>query len=155
MTVSATERVRLWRIANPGRRKEQDAKYRSRHKERIFARQKEWAEENTESCRMSARGYLGKKIGWTEDRFNSMWIEQSGRCAICAISLLGRGQKHNSATRDHCHDCGAPRKILCQSCNTCLGHYEKFSRPVGFRLNEYELYLLSCQCPRPDQSRQR
>jgi hypothetical protein len=43
---------------------------------------------------------------------------QNGRCAICQ-------KKTNRLFVDHCHTKGHVRALLCQTCNTFLGWYEK------------------------------
>jgi hypothetical protein len=43
---------------------------------------------------------------------------QDGRCAIC-------GRKTDRLFVDHCHTRGHVRGLLCQTCNTFLGWYEK------------------------------
>jgi len=42
---------------------------------------------------------------------------------------------------DHCHDSDRPRWLLCRACNQVLGVYEKWQRPAGLRIAQYEEYL--------------
>ncbi|MCQ4005338.1 hypothetical protein FK522_28835 [Klebsiella pneumoniae] len=47
-----------------------------------------------------------------------MRANQDGRCAIC-------NRKTRRLFVDHCHTKGHVRGLLCQTCNTFLGWYEK------------------------------
>lgn len=53
--------------------------------------------------------------GLTPDEFNTMLIEQSGRCGICETPM-------RSPHIDHNHKTGAVRALLCRSCNHMLGN---------------------------------
>jgi hypothetical protein len=69
------------------------------------------------------------KFGITLSDYERMLSEQGGRCAICPTP-------HDTAPWrslqvDHCHATGKVRGLLCRTCNTGLGHYEK--RAEGFR----------------------
>ncbi|WP_255985101.1 endonuclease domain-containing protein, partial [Klebsiella pneumoniae] len=54
----------------------------------------------------------------TEDDIEQMRANQDGRCAIC-------NRKTRRLFVDHCHTKGHVRGLLCQTCNTFLGWYEK------------------------------
>ena len=58
--------------------------------------------------------------GITLDDYDRMYINQSGRCAICGTDNPGRGKGRFSI--DHCHDSDAVRGLLCDRCNLMLGH---------------------------------
>jgi hypothetical protein len=67
-----------------------------------------------------------KRIGWTLERFEEVWEEQGGRCAIPSCNkLLSREVSSNHADKayaDHEHiEPPKPRGILCQGCNLGLG----------------------------------
>jgi hypothetical protein len=70
----------------------------------------------------------------------SLRATQKGQCAICTVEMT-RGNGPRGMHRDHCHATGRPRGLLCRTCNTCLGHYEKHQRPAGLRIDAYEGYL--------------
>ena len=61
---------------------------------------------------------LWKKHGVTEEKYNSMFVLQEGKCAIC-----GTHQKELSKALcvDHSHITGEIRGLLCTCCNTSLG----------------------------------
>lgn len=61
---------------------------------------------------------LYKKYGLTEVAFREMFQRQRGACAICRTVFKRKSQMHV----DHCHRTGKVREILCNKCNTTLGH---------------------------------
>lgn len=62
------------------------------------------------------------KIGATLDDFERFWAKQKGKCGICKKSLKRSPRPH----LDHCHTTGKLRGLLCYSCNTKLGWFEKY-----------------------------
>lgn len=58
--------------------------------------------------------------GMTPERFEAMWHEQNGLCAICLDPLIEVGKK--GVVIDHCHQSGKIRELLCNRCNCALGH---------------------------------
>lgn len=88
------------------------------------------------------RRHVGRRQGWTDGLFEVYWDLQCGRCAICQVDLDmsapgGKPRCH----RDHDHETGLARGLLCVYCNMSLGHYEKHQRKVGLWLQPYEDYL--------------
>ena len=73
-----------------------------------------------ESARLR-RVYLKYKFGVTPEWFDQLLATQSGRCAICGTDDPGVQGKTFSI--DHCHTTGAVRRLLCNSCNTGIGHF--------------------------------
>ena len=66
----------------------------------------------------SKRARLLRNYGITEDQWQTMFDNQSGRCLIC--------EKHQSELKqtlnvDHCHETGKVRGLLCGPCNQALG----------------------------------
>ena len=66
------------------------------------------------------------KNGWrrwtryslTEDAWNALLETQSGKCAICQITLTGEYNGHSGNIHvDHSHATGAIRGLLCKNCN--------------------------------------
>jgi len=55
-----------------------------------------------------------KAYGITKEQYDSMLTEQRNKCKIC-----NEGKKLHI---DHCHVTGKVRGLLCQNCNTLLGH---------------------------------
>lgn len=60
---------------------------------------------------------LRKKYGITLDEYKTMAEEQNFLCFIC-----GKSNEERSLNVDHDHSTGLVRKLLCDACNTALGH---------------------------------
>jgi len=61
----------------------------------------------------------------TRAEIETLWREQGGRCAICALRLkrnVGTSHPH-IAHLDHDHKTGRARAFLCGECNTGLGRF--------------------------------
>lgn len=114
-----------------------------RHKQKISNKRKEDRQKNNEATNAYHRAYYArnrekclnsnakwrkrypdkyaaylertrlKRHGITKDQFDSLLAAQNGRCAICGCE--------DDMVIDHCHDTGAVRGLLCQSCNKALG----------------------------------
>lgn len=83
------------------------------------ARLREWRKSNpAKAASLDRRRHLKQKYGLTEEQVAAMRASQQGRCAICE-------RKTSRLFVDHCHTKGNVRALLCQTCNTFLGWYEK------------------------------
>lgn len=71
----------------------------------------------------AARRHLLKRYGLTPESYDSMVQKQNGVCAICELSDTSR---HLSV--DHDHATGEVRGLLCQICNTAIGHFKDSQR---------------------------
>jgi hypothetical protein len=60
------------------------------------------------------RWHLKAKYGLTLEEYETMRVEQDGKCAICESGTL-------QLVVDHCHKTGRVRGLLCVSCNASLG----------------------------------
>lgn len=60
--------------------------------------------------------------GITPEARNEMVRQQSGRCLLC--------DKERKLEVDHCHATGSIRGMLCHSCNTKLGWYERRAKQI-------------------------
>lgn len=66
--------------------------------------------------------YYMRTYGITKGGFDSMWHEQSGKCALCGGSgFLMRGHHRKRLVVDHCHRTNKVRALLCHNCNRALG----------------------------------
>tara|TARA_R110002167_G_scaffold71719_2_gene202249 strand:- start:34 stop:438 length:405 start_codon:yes stop_codon:yes gene_type:complete len=64
---------------------------------------------------------LSKNYGVSQEDFIALLKEQDSRCKICGVNTLEESGK--TLHLDHCHDSGKVRGLLCQTCNTGLGHF--------------------------------
>lgn len=84
------------------------------------------------------RSKMLKAYGLTPHDYENLVREQGDRCKLCGSSEHGRNTRFRSWNVDHCHKSGAVRGLLCNSCNTSLGHYEKLVDQFGrARLEDY------------------
>lgn len=66
-------------------------------------------------------GNLIKSHGITLAEYNAILAAQGGVCAICGLPPLNTNKRNRRLSVDHCHDCGANRKLLCSRCNNGIG----------------------------------
>lgn len=98
--------------------------YRRKHRAACRRRTREWYANNTEKAALSARRYyLKKTFGLTPEDYEAMAAQQQGKCAIC-----GGEPNRKYLSVDHCHDSGEVRGLLCETCNTGLGHFQNDPR---------------------------
>lgn len=65
-----------------------------------------------------------RKINATAEDYDRFFLLQQGRCAICSKVPKRR------LDLDHDHETGELRGLLCWSCNTKLGWFEKWKKQV-------------------------
>lgn len=94
--------------------KQRQKEYRSRPE--VKARLAKYMRENHR--KYNKYGYV-----CTDETYNALFASQQGCCAICGVHQTAL--KRNLAV-DHCHTNGDVRGLLCVSCNTHLGIYEKY-----------------------------
>lgn len=94
-------------------------------------RQRAWYQANKRSYR--ERVYQ-REFGISLDEYERLWESQQGRCKLC-------DRHQDDLTRwlavDHDHATGRVRALLCGSCNTALGCFEKY----GVSLDRLRAYL--------------
>lgn len=61
---------------------------------------------------------LKTRFGITVEQYETMFLNQNGRCAIC-----GREPDLQRLHVDHDHKTGRVRGLLCMTCNTALGKF--------------------------------
>jgi hypothetical protein len=64
------------------------------------------------------RRHVLRTYGLTPQQYDAMLAAQDGKCAACSDALTPGKATHV----DHCHATGRVRGILCNGCNTALGH---------------------------------
>lgn len=93
--------------------------YGTANRDRRNARLKAWRISNPRATSNNdKRARLKKKYGLSIEDVAAMRAQQEGKCAICERST-------QRLFVDHCHVKGHVRSLLCQTCNTFLGWYEK------------------------------
>lgn len=138
---------RDWNAKNPGYQRAAKKKWEAEHPEEVRAakrrryqahlersreQQREWRRRNPEKMaerrarnreKAKAEGRylvyrLRAKYGLSIDDLQAMVARQKGCCAICERTFDGTTVRVNI---DHCHETGAVRGLLCNSCNHALG----------------------------------
>lgn len=95
------------------------SKYGSANRDHRNARLRAWRLKNpSAAAKNDQRARLKRKYGLSESQVNAMRAAQGGKCAICQRST-------SRLFIDHCHTKGNVRALLCQTCNTFLGWYER------------------------------
>jgi hypothetical protein len=156
--LSRSEKLKLWRKANPekvreankrsylkhrGKLLEYQEKYRQANRERLAAeqraRRKRWTPEQRERARQYKRAYqLQKRYGITVEQYDELLAAQGGKCAICQTTRRGT---YNVLDVDHCHQTGKVRGLLCTSCNSAIALLGDDAEGVGRALK----YMKRCR----------
>ena len=77
---------------------------------------------NTKENRKKISLYTTKRnVGFSEEKYDILYKEQNGRCAICGIN---ENELSARLCVDHCHVTGKIRGLLCNHCNLALGHFK-------------------------------
>lgn len=125
-----TVRGWAWDTYCIGCRREQCRDYGQATRDARNTRLREWRRKNPgAAAQVDRRRHLRVKYGITEADVAIMREAQGGRCAIC-------GRATSRLFVDHCHTRGYVRGLLCQTCNTFLGWYEKKADTI-LRFQEY------------------
>lgn len=107
--------------------------YHETHKEAKRENNRKYRKVHKEATRERARIYRHKPSGraaqqranlkWTHDitveEYNALFDEQGGRCAVCRTH---QNELKRRLYVDHDHVTSRVRGLLCQNCNTILGH---------------------------------
>lgn len=94
------------------------------NRERRNARLRAWRKKNPQAARRHDKECrLKQKYGLSIEQVEAIRQRQDGRCAICE-------KKTHRLFIDHCHTKGHFRALICQTCNTFLGWYEKKAETI-------------------------
>lgn len=93
---SSAEYQRRWRAEHPGYHNDWQKRAR------------------TKDPGKTRRDNLKANYGLTPEQYDQMYVRQGGRCAVCRDA--------SKLCVDHDHDTGEVRALLCNHCNTALGH---------------------------------
>lgn len=129
----------IWAKKNPEKRRAQAKRYRERYPEKKSAMDRAWAEAHPEQIKNRHAkwralnpdkvldSYLKTRFKITLLQYNELFSRQNGLCAICkrAQSTKGPLGYPKRLCVDHCHKSGKVRALLCDRCNTSLGHLEE------------------------------
>ena len=111
-----SERTAARKRLNPY--KEQQRQYRSRNRETIRVKRREYQRSLPPEKR---HGYHVKStFGLTLEQYTAMLAEQGGVCKVCGSPPKAVGVKRNLHV-DHDHATGKVRGLLCHSCNVSIG----------------------------------
>jgi hypothetical protein len=100
----------------------ESVEYVRKNKIKVNNRRKKWRINNPEKTKAQAKKTQLKQIGFTLELQQLMLEAQGNMCALCGTDTpAGR---HNVWNSDHDHKTGKARGMLCNSCNTTLGHIE-------------------------------
>lgn len=88
---------------------------------------------------LTANQRLVKLYGITADQRNRQIEMQDGKCLLCEAGLTVKGGARPHI--DHCHKTGKVRGVLCNACNTRLGHFEAVDWSW---LDKAKTYVESC-----------
>lgn len=117
--ITRTKRGWAWDSRCIDCRRRECKRYGATNKESRNARLRAWRRKNPAAATKNDRNRrLRRQYGITVAEVEKMRKRQNGRCAICQ-------KKTNRLFVDHCHTKGHVRALLCQTCNTFLGWYEK------------------------------
>jgi len=114
---------RDWYLANREHVLKRTAKWKENNPEQYIKNQVEWRANNAERIKKVIRAnHIKSSYGLTVAEYDAMVVAQNNRCAICNTDKPGGKSKHWHI--DHCHKTKAIRLLLCNSCNTGLGHFK-------------------------------
>lgn len=91
----------------------------------VYSRTKNWSKINPKKYKDGLRKrHLRNKYGITPQQYEQKLKIQNGRCAICNCDENSKKLSHKYFCVDHCHKTGKVRELLCNGCNSLLGHAE-------------------------------
>jgi hypothetical protein len=93
--------------------------YYAKNRESSIAATKQWQKENHDKNKATKLHY---RYGVTPESYDSMYVEQLGRCSVCRDVLPYQGK---GCHIDHDHVSGIVRALLCLGCNVGIGHFRE------------------------------
>jgi hypothetical protein len=91
------------------------------------------------ACRVCKNGLF--RYGMTRVDQIRLYESQDKKCHLCSkdINMFGH---HDGGYIDHCHTTGKIRGILCQKCNTMMGHLDNQSSNIDDMLLRIKKYIV-------------
>lgn len=106
----------------PRSRLERSGGYLTKCKDCVLSYNRESASKPTSKENIWANK-LKYRYGITAEDYNALLKNQDYSCAICKTKDPSSKRKGSSKFHvDHCHSTGKIRGLLCNSCNTAIGH---------------------------------
>lgn len=119
-------------IKNRERKLAKQNEYFIANKDKINARRREHYQKYKEQMRLKSRLWiLNKKFNIGLSGYTGLLIAAQNKCEICDREF-GNGL---TPYVDHCHVNGHIRGVLCNSCNTKLGWYERNKELIDLYLS--------------------
>ena len=118
-----------WRKKNLERIREQSKQYYQKNKDRYAERHgrnsavrkeqmRAWSKRNAKGIREKI---LRQNFGVSPEFVESLYEQQSRKCAICFTEAALYGPRDKILHLDHCHKSGKVRGLLCSKCNKGIG----------------------------------
>lgn len=124
-------RRRQWYAENKDSIQAYQRNYRREHREKVNATLAAWRDKNREKIRARGREHdrkrnfrrkLMSRHNITVQDYLTLLESQGGCCAICRIEGPRHGDGIIRLDVDHDHATGVVRGLLCNPCNTGMGH---------------------------------
>lgn len=97
---------------------------------------KRWKERNPERVAATARrSWLMRSYGITPEQYDELVAQQNGACATCLRSDL-------PLVVDHCHVTERVRGLLCNPCNSGIGHFREDREAMARAIRYLEANML-------------
>lgn len=136
------ERARAWYEANRARLNLMKRARYEANREKVLGQQRDFAKKNPDVVKKRQRAsYLKRNYGMSMPAYEKMLDEQGHACLLC--KSLSPFRKDGFFVVDHCHLYGTVRGLLCQHCNTGLGHFK--DSPAVLRAAAEYLENNTCQ----------
>ena len=130
--MTKAEHDRKYYLKNKEKRLAYSKEYQEKNKDKIKELRKEYYEKNKASIKEKhVKHRLNFYYGLSLEDYLTKIKNQKGLCACCKEPFI------KTPNVDHCHTSGKVRGLLCTSCNTGLGFYEKKSNLFKVYLEEY------------------
>lgn len=120
----AKAKVLQWRRNNSTKVQLNRRKHYTKNRDKVFRSHNRYRSTEQGKARNKVhqwRSYLKIKYNLTEEMYKTLLKTQDFRCKICD----SRFTDSLKPKIDHCHKTGKVRGVLCNTCNTGLGHIER------------------------------
>jgi thiol-disulfide isomerase/thioredoxin len=147
----ALDKAYRWKEKNPDKARRAVKNWVAKNSDRVKKLGRDWYVKNRELCLRRAsqsqkkrysttirNEQLKTKYGISLEKYNKMFRDQSGNCAICGKN---RSQERRDLGVDHDHVTGKVRGLLCSKCNSALGMFCDNIEIVRKALKYLEKYL--------------